>query len=332
MVGLFLVNCTIFSQSYVTYEPGTLLGDDLCKYCRAKVVSESFKIPLLYKPFPHSNLLVLDGVEKRYDQNLIKGLRVVTIKNERQYRIANNTNTLYVVSPRFRFTSWTGNEYLASNEVMEWHGVIDNAKYKKLFRDLIKPKNEILPINMPNHDISVAIHIRKPGTVDSQQYSEQNWRLRTLKPFSGTGPFYLVNYADMTWPLTFPPTQYYIDQLKRLITMFPRKRIYVHMFTNDKDPDSLIDYFKKKFSKENIVFGYAYQDKEDAYYNRNIINDLINMSKFDCIIRSMSHFSQISTLIGEHSIVIYPRNAKWDGKLLEIDQVGIINSKTFNNK
>ena len=76
----------------------------------------------------------------------------------------------------------------------------------------------------------------------------------------------------------------------------------------------------KAVSKENITFDCR---KEGNYHAHNVVEDMAAMAQYDCLIRSGSNYPQISQLMGNHRIVIYPKSCRWIGKNLIIDDVGI---------
>ena len=46
-------------------------------------------------------------------------------------------------------------------------------------------------------------------------------------------------------PLRFASDQFYVDQIKRLATMFKDENLYVHIFTDDRNPEAIVENFKK---------------------------------------------------------------------------------------
>jgi len=129
------------------------------------------------------------------------------------------------------------------------------------------------------------------------------------KPISGS------RFSDKRWPTRFPPMQFYIDQIIYLQKHFNYAPLYVHIFTDDKNPKKLVDIIKKNMLHDNIQF---YYKEKNNIYDANVLDDLFTMAQYDCLIRPGSNFSKVAQLLGNHKIIIYPSQSTWltDKKLL----------------
>jgi len=56
------------------------------------------------------------------------------------------------------------------------------------------------------------------------------------------------------------------------------------------------------------------------------------MAKFDCLIRGCSNFAGAVQLLGNHKIIIRPRNFVWKNGILVMDKVDIIFPNIANNR
>ena len=81
----------------------------------------------------------------------------------------------------------------------------------------------------------------------------------------------------------------------------------------------------------NIIFSYNEQDTLNRANNDfSILEDLYNMSQFECFIKPESGFSSAAQLIGMHKITIYPQICNWhtesslNQSILHITGSGII--------
>ena len=131
-------------------------------------------------------------------------------------------------------------------------------------------------------------------------------------------------YADKKFPLKFPPEQYYVDQIKRISKLFDDVPLFVYIFTDDSSPLGLVEKIKKAVNKNNITF--ACRNRGNVHY-AHVVEDFYNMSRFDCLIRSGSHFAIAAQLLGSHKIIIYPKHWQWVGKKLVIDEVFIVDHR-----
>ncbi|MFH1831566.1 MAG: hypothetical protein ABH827_02070 [bacterium] len=125
--------------------------------------------------------------------------------------------------------------------------------------------------------------------------------------------------VDKLFPTKLPPNQYYIDQIIKLSEHLNNAPLYVYFFTDDQNPAQLVEQFKKKVNKPNIIWEYR---TEKNAHDLNVIDDFYVMSKFDCLIRSTSYLSLGSAILGSHKISISPANATWIGKkTLLVDKI-----------
>ena len=130
-----------------------------------------------------------------------------------------------------------------------------------------------------NH-LTVALHVRKGGGHD----------------FSS---------AHMVWPLRFPPVSYYAECLYKLSLLYPGRPIYAYIFTDDPNPKEIALELEKKVRSSNITFACREENSSSA------IEDLFAMMHFDCLIRSLSNFSLLPTLICNYQVVMTPKQSYW---------------------
>ncbi len=155
-----------------------------------------------------------------------------------------------------------------------------DKEFLTLVRAGIKPKEYNASV-FPQADISVALHIRRGG----------GFRVDT----SG---------VKRRRPYHFPPVGYYINQLKKVIELYPEKTLYVHIFTDDAKPINLCAVLQREFSDyKNIHFGCR---TERNKHNANVLQDFFDMMQFDVLIRPQSHFSIFAERLGFFKLVIGP--------------------------
>ncbi|HVW99408.1 MAG TPA: hypothetical protein VHA52_03065 [Candidatus Babeliaceae bacterium] len=119
-------------------------------------------------------------------------------------------------------------------------------------------------------------------------------------------------FADINEdPLKFPPTQFYIDQIAMLSKFLDNRPLYIHLFTDDKNPQKLLQLLQQHVDLPNITYGYN--------NSGSLIHDCYHMAQFDCLIKSTSTFSSIAQLIGDHMITIIPTESFWDSNILVIN-------------
>lgn len=175
---------------------------------------------------------------------------------------------------------------------IDWSDEVFVAQLK----ELIAPRTPIEKIEIPADTISVAVHVRKGGgfSVDDDKEKQR-------------------------CPLRFVPDEFFIAQIARLAEMFADKRLYVYIFTDDPNPEKIVETLSKAFkNKNNITFDC---NKKENGYNKNVLDDFFTMMQFDCLIRPGSHFSRFVERLGDATLVIYPDS--YDKKKNMINRVCI---------
>ena len=273
-------------------------GDELIQVAKALWVSHLFNQPFISSPFKYSDKLMLHLADDESAKSAVASLAKVKVKDEKALDL--KRPVLYQVSYYFKATFW---EKIL--EVTTWKGLFDNEEFLKKLRTYVAPSFFIKPIAIPKDHISVAVHVRKGGGIDHPLYSDKTRR----------------GFADQLWPVKFPPESYYIKQIQQISVLLHDQALYVHIFTDDKNPNQIVERFKKAVNKKNITYGC----RENAnFHDSNVLEDLFNMTLFDCLIRGGSNYGQAAHLLGDYKIAIFAKDARWHGNQMHID-VGIIN-------
>lgn len=284
------------TNSIITYKKvGSRFGDCIINYVKSKYFSHKYSLPFYYKPFKYSNLLTMNNLEKIFNDNIQKRFNnIIMLNNGKQINKTQN-NTLYIS----HFYSETDDLYQYAIENPSFA-----AEIKKMLTPITTPH-----INLPTNIITVALHIRTGGGFDKPRASEQyydldyssiNFNMLETKPRK--------TYADYIWPTKFPPEQYYVDQLRTLSELLNNTPLYVYIFTDEQNTHALAERIKKATNKNNIIFNYR---KTNNKHDLNVIEDFYTISKFDCLIRSSSLYTQAAELFGNHKFIIYPKKTGW---------------------
>jgi len=287
------------ATSAITYTLVGRLGDQLTKYYHGKLLSYACNIPLLYKRLSRNGnqfgeQFVMDIEEEvRFDEKKARNFKhVINLDSNFDYTsIKRDNETLYIVGLNLGKS--------VPDEIK------NDPAFRKIIKHRISSRTQLQTIFRPKDQITVAVHVRKGGGFDSPLLSK-------------------AQFADVRFPLKFPPNQYYIDQLKNLSKMFDKKPLYAHIFTDDKNPQRIVNLFKTALKGFKITF--ATRQKDNAH-NVNVLDDLFGMAQFDCLIRPQSSLSIMAQNIGDHQVVINPIKAHWDKKTLIIDEVRVIDNR-----
>lgn len=325
----------IGSKSAITYlnsvDWGGRLGDSLLMYIKAKWIAYYYEIPFFYKPFKYSDQLVMHIEEKHWKDEYLQSyvFEEDICKKKNRYRdltididqyIEPHKNALYVINYYFHPSHWGRHpELYDSQEISMWRDMMADDIFREEVKQMIKPIKALNSFEIPKDKVTVAVHVRKGGGYDTPLLSMQLYEKVDLE-----GAFcHCQNdkdvYVDTAYPLKFPPDFFYVEQIKRLSEMYDDAPMYVHIFTDDKNPQLLVDRYEKAVNKPNIEFGCR---KGDNQHDSNVLEDLFSLTKFDCLIRGGSNFPQIAELLGNYNIVIYPRSAQWQNVIF-ISEVGI---------
>lgn len=82
-----------------------------------------------------------------------------------------------------------------------------------------------------------------------------------------------------------------------------------------------MERYKKKLNNPRIHFDCR---KGTNSHKLNVLEDLFNMTRFDCLIRPSSSYSTIAQLLNNFIIVIHPMHYVWSGEKLIIDHVEVL--------
>ncbi|MBP9842359.1 MAG: hypothetical protein KBC64_08080, partial [Simkaniaceae bacterium] len=284
--------------TYRTFPPGQL-GDRLLQYVKAKWLAYQYNLPFIYQPFKRAEEFLLDELE---DHTPLQFKKIVSLKSEKE--IDPSARVLYEVDLLFQAEGWG-----EPNEIGTWKNLLGDTRFRSSIRKRLMPKAPCSQLILPKDAITVAVHVRKGALEEPPLYSEQifNSYDKDAPP-----PDPNLVYADIKWPLKFPPSQYYIDQIKNLSYEFDHRHMYVQLFTDAEYPQLIMQEIKTGVDLDNI----SYAVREKGAWNEHILDDLFAMTQFDCLIRSASHYSQIAHLIGDFKKVIFPKRSFWAGKKL----------------
>lgn len=294
------------SLSAVTYTfSGGRFGDCLLSYCHAKWIAYKYNIPLLYKPFDYSDQLVLHALETPYSKELEEQFERIITYSEAAGKIDPESGYLYVI-PFFPESIFN-----RADEIFPFLFFVDwkDPDFKKLLQQMICPINQ-LPIPMLlDERVKVAVHVRK-GT---------GWDI----------PNYRITPEQLTasHPLRFAPDSFYIEQLKKIVQIFPEDKIYVYLFTDHDNPRELAYKYAQAVNCERMMIDYRTSENNEFI---NVLDDFFALTRFDCLIRPDSNFSFVASKLGAYKVQISPWHGIVMGVDTFIDEINLeINNQSF---
>jgi hypothetical protein len=178
---------------------------------------------------------------------------------------------------------------------------LKDKKFRKKMQTIISPKQHMPKIAIPENHLAVALHIRTGGG------------------------FAMDTLLHDKYPLLFVPLDFYVDQLNYLTSLYPEKKLYVYLFTDDQHPEQIIDYLKTKSHNKNIDYGFRTSNNQ---HNKNVLEDFFAMMHFKILIRPVSNFSKMADYLGHASLVIAPATwKKINNHVKKINAIRIIKKK-----
>lgn len=286
------------TQNAVNYTfSGGRLGDNLLAYLHGKWIAFKYNLPLLNRSFPDSDQFHFEkDCQKVGDSFLFKQDHFVTDENQLS---TEPSSTLFTVPyfPDTRFEREFNKLHWLPYFDVDW----SDPQFRAEIREDLKPVQPIKSMKLPRNKLLLALHVRRGGGIDQAG-------------------------AYMTWPLKFPPDEYYIEQLKRVAAIYQDREMYVYIFTDDLNPSAILETYRQALNNPKIEF--ACRTKGNGP-TRHILEDFYQMTKFDCLIGCQSNFSLISSFIGDQQLVIMPTNAYFIDKQLIIDQTELTFRPTF---
>ncbi|MCI5052050.1 MAG: hypothetical protein MRY21_02805 [Simkaniaceae bacterium] len=283
---------------------GCRSGDRLLHYTKASWVAYRHRLPLYIVHFSFADHLNLFYTDHYYDERVQTSFpKVVMIKSEGGVRQRLSDNTLFDIGFQFRKPGWD------PYEVGTWKELMEDAAFREHLRSKIAPVKKMMFAPLPKECLSVAIHIRDGGGLDFPRLSKQLFAYQPqLISTSERETFSLDGYCDGLFPLKFPPLQYYINSLRKLSNRLGNPPIYAYVFTDSLTPEKLVGQLKRQVDLPNIK--YRHHEKTSGPSSK-ILEDMMDMARYDCLIRGGSNYSQISHLIGRHKIVVFPKASFW---------------------
>lgn len=264
------------------------LGDNLLNYITAKHLAFTKNVPFTYPYFALSEYLALSNYEKQ-ETRKIKGKKkspkdVVFIKQEADYNKIKKSKKFAIYACRFGLPLKNPSQAFL-------------AEIKRMISPLIT----IPRVSAPEGYVSVAIHVRRGSGGDLQK----------------------LEYYYSVLASKFPPDSYYLEQINVLYQYTGKKRLYVYIFTDYKNPQEIALRYQQALNNPDILFDYrknlTYAGTDVA--SHQIIEDLFMMTQCDYLIRPHSSLSMTAQIIGNYVMTISPKAYIREHNQVKISQV-----------
>ena len=274
---LFFISIMFFTNNSnaagVTYSfSGGRFGDNLLSYLHAKWISYQYQIPLIYNPFPYSSELMLDIHEIR-DASTMQFAKTIQLSNKNA-KINRHSSVLYCC-PYFCEDKWELQKNPQYSFPVDWK----NEEFRSIITTLISPKNKLELLHPPKDAISIAMHIRDGGGFD------------------------VANHKQIL-PLKTPPLHFYIDSLLKVLDLFQGHKTYCYFFTDAENPKE-IERQLNQMLPPSIDITFHYRNSYN-HHDINVLEDFFSLLNFDVLIRAVSNYSIVPSLIHDYAILCYP--------------------------
>ncbi len=298
---------------------GGQIGDNVTSFCLARILSMKYKIPFYKGPFEHHELFDFYYTTPPVDRTRY----TLDIHVQDEFDIISNLDKDNVLF-------WT--------DIRTHIDDIDPEHVEQVKKDLQLKNRELLALQvnpLPTNMTTVAVHIRKGNGggqyYDGEQSSPQLFNFDRAEvhyvtffhkyPFEWMDPLETRRPIDQVgdWQMRFPPEQFYIDQIIKLSHEYDNAPLFVQIFTDDRDPEALIDRIETAVNLSNTIF--YYHNILSLPHKEKIALDLYSMTRHEVLIRPQSYYSRTAELIGYHKLVIYPVNFRWDYNRLIMNKV-----------
>lgn len=302
-VGFFAKHAEMtIPEKAITYElfPHSRLGDNVACYFNAKWAAYKMGLPLILKPFPHWNELKLsDKSPYTLPNGLYNNVPVTQLEGsfdaQAMEKIEKAEKGLFETPFMF-----TGN--------IDWS---DEKFCQSAVDDLMAITGDV-PYAPKENYVNVALHYRDGGDFDFQHEK------------------YLM-------PAKFPCEDYYKGQIKFVLEKYKGQNVHFQIFTDSTNPQSvkkMFEDFEKSLPQDenrDVSFGCV---ESNDHSDHRTVSEMVQMSKYDCLIRPASGLSRLAGLMGSPKLEIYPTQASMrenqdgSGLTTSIEKVAVVTRDT----
>ena len=278
----------------VTYSfSGGRFGDNLLSYFHAKWVSYKYGIKLLYKPFRFSDGLKVHVLHEQYSPSYPgKYPPYFCVKNATEIESLLKGSALIDIG-YFPESDWERKHvsyaHLWPYIRVDW----EDSGFRKQLQEEVQPIIPLEKLLIPKGLISVACHLRRGGSFDTES-------------------------TVLNAPLKFPPSSFFVSEIQELLQLFQGETLYVYLFTDDQNPIALKNEFERIFQGSPVILDCRLTKNAP---NLHVLDDFFAMTQFDCSIHGESNFAFCAGKISDYLYESQASTFHWVGNQLVIDTV-----------
>jgi hypothetical protein len=289
----------------LTYdEGGGRFGDRILVYAQARYLSFLTEIPFLYRPFIYSDQLIIEHNAEPYDKYAQRFKNKFHINSAGTFseflcliRNPNIPPTLFVVDyfPSDIF-EWNMDSTRSIALEIPWH----EQQFAQYLKSSLSPRIPIPELRKPGR-LNVADHVRALSGDDTPETS--------------------IRYL----PLKVPTFEYHKRQIRKVYNWNLKKPMHVFVFTDSKNPQHILQEFRKSFRHEDITFDVHIRSNVDTDYP---VEDFFAMQQFDVLIATQSNFSMMASRLKKFDMLIFPVHVSGQYPNWVLDRIQVITKKS----
>ena len=258
---------------------GGYIGDHLTSLYNAYVYAKKYGLELALSPFDNSEIFECHRVLKP-----ISGGEIDAARAQGKLIFVNSENDVIAHLHR--------PDVIFYVNVLSGRPTPDNATEAEARQLCMLNKDLNLDYLAPNHadSMTIAVHIRKgdggvhyDGQLSSEQIFDFNRNAVHYTHDESSNPFRQRLRKthrmpiDRWWATKFPPEQYYIDQINRVLRSKKVKgrKLVIKLFTDSNNPPELVARLKRYINNAHVDI--EYYDNREKDINTRIAEDLYLM-------------------------------------------------------
>jgi len=263
----------ICGEAFITKEwhGDDRLGDQIILYMTSQAIAKQFGFTYLHRPFDYSDQFLLERDAWCPENPESYFDEVVEVSDVTQFGKIKRSITRKSDKQVLYVVKWSMLIALLSRQ---------NKAFFRSMRKKMAPNFELQHARLPHNAVTVALHVRTGGGYDSEE-------------------------VMATFPNKFPDPVSALPYLNTVVNQAGSKKVYVYVFTDDRDPLSIVQRIEPLLKRPNVVFDCR---REGNAHDKNVLEDFFFMMKFDYLIRpSLSMFPRAVGLLGDFKrVFVYP--------------------------
>jgi hypothetical protein len=257
------------------------LGNNLLVFSHALYCSYLYEHPLYYYPFRHSEKLALSRLHPSRVKLRGPFSKRVIARSLSAFTSTRNVKYEIPFAEDGYCRPFTDNGSITPQ--------YSDPEFVRRLRECISPIVPIRSVVPPSGIISVAVHLRTGGTFDSDRSKNR----------------FAHKFLDKS------------TCLKMVVWLFKhlrQQKLYVHIFTDDHHPKTIIKWFEQHSANKDIQWNI----RIDNNTLHPMLSDLFSMPNFDYLIRPNSHFSLFAQVLGDYKLILISKQTHFNPQTKEV--------------